>query len=111
MHLHFRIIVVFAALIASVSFAEDRNAPTADELVSKNIEAKGGADALHALLASELPALNESLKAKGRQPIPVPPANVVVSQATPAAGGAMNPSAIAEAAGASILPTDFRLLH
>jgi hypothetical protein len=63
------------------------------------------------LLASELPALNESLKAKGQQPIPVPPAKVVVSEATPAAGGAMNPSANAEAPGASILPVDFRLLH
>jgi hypothetical protein len=49
MRLHSRIIVVFAALIASVSFAEDKNAPSADELVSKNIEAKGGADALRAL--------------------------------------------------------------
>jgi len=114
MHLHSRIIVVFAALIASVSFAEDRNAPTADELVSKNIEAKGGADALHALqslLASELPALNESLKGKGQQPIPVPRAKVVVNEATPSPGGPMNPSANAEASGASILPTDFRLLH
>jgi hypothetical protein len=54
MHLHSRIIVVFAALIASVSFAEDRNAPTADELVSKNIEAKGGADALRALQSLKL---------------------------------------------------------
>jgi hypothetical protein len=63
------------------------------------------------LLASELPALNESLKAKGQQPIPVPPAKVVVNDATPAAGGAMNPSANAEASGASILSADFRLLH
>jgi len=54
MHLHFRIIVVFTALIASVSFAEDRNAPTADELVSKNIEAKGGADVLRALQSLKL---------------------------------------------------------
>ena len=28
------------------------------------------------LLASELPALNESLRAKGQQPIPVPPAKL-----------------------------------
>jgi len=63
------------------------------------------------LLASELPALNESLRAKGQQPIPVPPAKVVVNEATPAPGGAMNPSADAEASGASILPTDFGLLH
>jgi len=63
------------------------------------------------LLTSELPALNESLKGKSQQPIPVPPAKVVVSEATPAPGGAMNPSADAEAPGASILPTHFRLLH
>ena len=54
MHLHSRIIVVFVVLIASVSFAEDKNAPTADELVSKNIEAKGGADALRALQSLKL---------------------------------------------------------
>ena len=54
MHLHFGIIVVFAALIASVSFAEDKNAPTADELVSKNIEAKGGANALRAVQSLKL---------------------------------------------------------
>ena len=54
MHLHSRIIVVFAALVASVSFAEDKNAPTADELVSKNVEAKGGADALRALQSLKL---------------------------------------------------------
>jgi hypothetical protein len=63
------------------------------------------------LLASELPALNESLRAKGQQPIPVPPAQSCCDEATPAAGGAMNPSADAEASGASILPTDFGLLH
>jgi hypothetical protein len=54
MHLRSRIIVVFAALIASVTFAEDNKAPTADELVSKNIEAKGGADALRALQSLKL---------------------------------------------------------
>jgi len=48
------------------------------------------------LLASELPALNESLKSKGQQPIPAPPAKVVVNEATPAAG-AMNSSADADA--------------
>jgi hypothetical protein len=63
------------------------------------------------LLTSELPALNESLKGKNQQPIPMPPAKVVVSEGTPALSGAMNPSADAEASGASILPTNFRLLH
>ena len=54
MRLNSRIIVVFAALISSVSSAEDNNVPTADELVSKNIEAKGGADALRALPSLKL---------------------------------------------------------
>ncbi len=54
MHLHSRIVVVFVALIASVSFAEDKNALTADELVSKNIEAKGGAEALRVLQSLKL---------------------------------------------------------
>jgi hypothetical protein len=61
------------------------------------------------LLAQDLPALNESLRAKGQQPIPAPPAKVVVNEATPA--GAMNSSADADAPGASILSADFGLLH
>src|SRR5207247_10532481 len=35
-------------------FAQEKNAPTVDELVSKNIEAKGGSDALHALQSLRL---------------------------------------------------------
>jgi hypothetical protein len=56
MHLQSTIIVIFAALIASISLAlaQDKNATTADELVSKNIEAKGGADALRALQSLKL---------------------------------------------------------
>jgi hypothetical protein len=54
MHLHSTILFVSTALIASVGFAQDKNATTADELVSKNIEAKGGADALHALQSLRL---------------------------------------------------------
>src|SRR4029077_21075153 len=38
------------------------------------------------LLTSELPALNESLKGKSQQPIAVPPAKVVVSEAMPRPG-------------------------
>ena len=41
--------LVFAALIAPVVFAQDKSQLTVDELVSKNIEAKGGATALHDL--------------------------------------------------------------
>src|SRR5712691_8608239 len=54
MHLRSRIIVVFAALLVSLALAQDKNATTADELVSKNVEAKGGADALRALQSLKL---------------------------------------------------------
>src|SRR5437899_7765410 len=43
------ILVISVVLIAPAGFAQDKNAPTLDELVSKNIEAKGGADALRGL--------------------------------------------------------------
>ena len=48
MHLRFVILLISVALMAA-GFAQEKNAPTLDELVSKNIEAKGGADALRAL--------------------------------------------------------------
>ncbi len=50
-HMHLRpvILLISVALIAAAGFAQDKNAPTLDELVSKNIEAKGGADALRGL--------------------------------------------------------------
>jgi len=47
-------LLVSTALIAAKGFAQDKNQPTVDELVSKNIEAKGGADALHALQSLRL---------------------------------------------------------
>src|SRR5439155_1686865 len=40
------------------------------------------------LLAQDLPALNESLKAKGQQPVPAPPAKVGANDVTRASGGA-----------------------
>ena len=49
MHLNLIISVVFAALIVPAGFAQNENQPTVDQLVSKNIEAKGGATALHDL--------------------------------------------------------------
>src|SRR5947207_8630426 len=54
MRLPFVILLVSTALIAAKGFAQDKNQPTVDELVSKNIEAKGGADALHALQSMRL---------------------------------------------------------
>jgi hypothetical protein len=47
MRWRFFLLTSAAALIAAPGFAQQT--PTVDELVAKNIEAKGGADALHAL--------------------------------------------------------------
>jgi hypothetical protein len=50
-----RLAVVFAIGVAStLAAAETEKAPTLDELVAKNIEAKGGADALKALQSLKL---------------------------------------------------------
>jgi len=49
--------IIAAALAGSTSFAQDQTKLTLDELVAKNIEAKGGADALRAL---------QSLKVTGK---------------------------------------------
>jgi hypothetical protein len=49
MHVRFVISLISGALTASVVFAQDNNQPTVDELIAKNIEAKGGATALHNL--------------------------------------------------------------
>jgi len=54
MHLRLIIFVVSAALIVSAGFAQNENQPTVDELVSKNIEAKGGATALQSLQSLRL---------------------------------------------------------
>ena len=49
MHLRLLIAFIFAGLVVSDGFAQDKSQPTVDELVAKNIEAKGGATALHDL--------------------------------------------------------------
>ena len=49
MHLRFVISLVVAALSTPAIFAQGSNQPTVDELVTKNIEAKGGATALKSL--------------------------------------------------------------
>ena len=55
-NMQFRHIIslVPTVLIAATAFAQDKSQPTADELVAKNIEAKGGATALHDLQSLRL---------------------------------------------------------
>ena len=48
MHLRF-IISFFIAALSTPIFAQGTNQPTVDELVAKNMEAKGGATALNSL--------------------------------------------------------------
>jgi len=55
------------------------------------------------LLAKDLPALNESLKAKGQQLIPAPSTNVGATDAEYGSGGTMGASAV--------LPADFRISY
>ena len=54
--MHLRLIISFISAVLTVpaGFAQNKNQPTVDELVSKNIQAKGGADALHALQSLRL---------------------------------------------------------
>src|SRR5438552_8643796 len=54
MHPRSVISLVFAAVITPTIFAQDTNQPTVDQLVAKNIEAKGGATALHDLQSLRL---------------------------------------------------------
>jgi hypothetical protein len=49
MHLRVAIIIVAAAFVAPAGWAQSQKTPTVDELVAKNIEAKGGATALQSL--------------------------------------------------------------
>src|SRR5207237_10392884 len=56
-HMHLRLttlVVIGAALISVAAETQDQKAPTLDELVAKNIAAKGGADALRALQSLKL---------------------------------------------------------
>jgi hypothetical protein len=54
MHLRFVISLVSVALVAPAVFAQDKNAPTVDELVANNVKAKGGVGALQALQSLRL---------------------------------------------------------
>jgi len=55
------------------------------------------------LLAQDLPALNDSLKSKGQQPLPTPAAKVGTNDSTYGSGGVAGAS--------SALPVDFRISH
>src|SRR5207302_10552650 len=56
LHMNRRLIICFisAAFTVPVGFAQNESQATVDQLVSKNIEAKGGADALNALQSLRL---------------------------------------------------------
>ena len=54
MSIRFAIILISAALIGPAGFTQEQKPPTLDELVAKDIEAKGGADALRALQSLKL---------------------------------------------------------
>jgi hypothetical protein len=56
LHMHLRLLIclVSAALTAPAGFTQEKSQPTVNQLVAKNIEAKGGADALHALQSLRL---------------------------------------------------------
>ena len=62
MHLRFVISLIVAALSTPAIFAQGTNQPTVDELVAKNIEAKGGATALNSL---------QTLRSTGKLLVPV----------------------------------------
>ena len=62
MHLRFINSLIVAALSAPVIFAQGTNQPTVDELVAKNIEAKGGAAALSSL---------QTLRSTGKLLVPI----------------------------------------
>ena len=49
MHVRFIIFLIVAVLSAPAIFAQGTNQPTVDELVAKNVEAKGGANSLKSL--------------------------------------------------------------
>jgi hypothetical protein len=54
MHLRLIVSLLSVVLIVRAGFVHAESQPTVDQLVSKNIEAKGGADALHALQSLRL---------------------------------------------------------
>ena len=62
MHPRLVISLVSVALVGAAVFAQDKNAPSVDDLVSKNVEAKGGATALNKL---------QTLRTSGKLLVPI----------------------------------------
>jgi len=62
MHLRFINSLIVAALCSPAIFAQGTNQPTVDELIAKNIEAKGGAAALNSL---------QTLRSTGKLLVPI----------------------------------------
>jgi hypothetical protein len=54
MYSRFIVYLIFAAFVGSIAFGQDKSQPTVDELIAKNIEARGGASALHGLQSLRL---------------------------------------------------------
>jgi len=64
------------------------------------------------LLSKDLPALNQTLKGKGKEEIKSPPAKVAVNKQMPGSGGSFTGSNDPDEAGAAAtLPANFRLLY
>ncbi len=66
------------------------------------------------LLTTELPKLNEQLKAKGQPAIEPPPAKVAQAEAEPISGGTLSKASdpdLPGSLGIALLPANFRLLH
>ena len=63
------------------------------------------------LLAKDLPALNQSLKGKGKPEIAAPPAKIAVNDEPVGSGSFAGSNDPDQVAGSTILPANFRLLH
>ena len=63
------------------------------------------------LLSKDLPALNQSLKDKGKEEVKAPPAKVAVNDQPLGSGNFATSNDPDAAVGSTILPANFRLLH
>jgi photosystem II stability/assembly factor-like uncharacterized protein len=63
------------------------------------------------LIAKDLSAVNDALKAKGQAPIPVPPAKVAVENSGVPSGGTGSSAGADALSSRAVLPANFRFLH